>query len=109
MNTIITKRLTRSKPHDIIMKKPKGCVKMNKNRIFLVGMFAVSVLLFLLRMTGLTAHIAVSVVGVGVAVVFATTVVGVGIAVVFITAVGVGITVITVICIGGVITLVTHY
>ena len=36
---------------------------MNKNRIFLIGMALVSLLLFLLRMTGLTAHIAVSVVG----------------------------------------------
>ena len=36
---------------------------MNKNRFFLISMIAVSVLLWLLRMTGLTAHIAVSVVG----------------------------------------------
>ena len=36
---------------------------MNKNRIFLIGMFLVGVLLFLLRVTGLTPHIIVSVVG----------------------------------------------
>lgn len=36
---------------------------MNKNRFFLISMIAVSVLLFLLRMTGLMAHIAVSVAG----------------------------------------------
>lgn len=36
---------------------------MNKNRIFLIGMAVVSVLLFLLRMTGMTAHIIVSVLG----------------------------------------------
>ena len=36
---------------------------MNKNRIFLLAMAAVSVMLFLLRMTGLTAHIIVSVAG----------------------------------------------
>ena len=39
---------------------------MKKNRIFLLAMAAVSVLLFLLRMTGLPAHIAVSVVGLAV-------------------------------------------
>ena len=36
---------------------------MNKNRVLLVGMLAVSLLLFLLRMTGLTVHIVVSVLG----------------------------------------------
>lgn len=36
---------------------------MNKNRFFLISMIAVSALLFLLRMTGLTVHIAVSVLG----------------------------------------------
>ena len=36
---------------------------MNKNRFFLISMLAVSILLFLLRMTGLTAHIIVSVIG----------------------------------------------
>ena len=36
---------------------------MNKNRFFLISMLAVSVLLFLLRLTGLTPHIIVSVVG----------------------------------------------
>ena len=36
---------------------------MNKNRFFLISMICVSALLFLLRMTGLTAHIIVSVVG----------------------------------------------
>ena len=36
---------------------------MNKNRFFLISMLAVSALLVLLRMTGLTAHIIVSVVG----------------------------------------------
>lgn len=36
---------------------------MNKNRFFLISMIAVVVLLFLLRMTGLTAHIVVSVAG----------------------------------------------
>ena len=36
---------------------------MNKNRFFLISMLVVSALLFLLRMTGLPAHIAVSVVG----------------------------------------------
>ena len=39
---------------------------MNKNRFFLISMLVVSVLLFLLRMTGLTAHIAVSVLGLAV-------------------------------------------
>lgn len=39
---------------------------MNKNRIFLIAMLAVSLLLFLLRMTGLTAHIIVSVAGLAV-------------------------------------------
>ena len=36
---------------------------MNKNRVFLLGMLAVSVLLALLRVTGLVPHIIVSVVG----------------------------------------------
>ena len=36
---------------------------MNKNRFFLISMAVVSVLLFLLRMTGLTTHIIVSVAG----------------------------------------------
>ena len=36
---------------------------MNKNRFFLISMIVVSALLFLLRMTGLTMHIAVSVLG----------------------------------------------
>ena len=36
---------------------------MNKNRFFLISMLVVSALLVLLRMTGLTAHIIVSVVG----------------------------------------------
>ena len=36
---------------------------MNKNKFFLISMIIVSLLLFLLRMTGLTAHIAVSVLG----------------------------------------------
>lgn len=39
---------------------------MNKNRIFLIAMVLVSVLLFLLRVTGLTAHIIVSVAGLAV-------------------------------------------
>ena len=39
---------------------------MNKNRFFLLSMIAVSLLLFLLRMTGLTAHIVVSVLGLAV-------------------------------------------
>ena len=36
---------------------------MNKNRFFLIAMIAVSVLLFMLRMTGMAAHIGVSVLG----------------------------------------------
>ena len=36
---------------------------MNKNRVFLLGMLAVSVLLALLRVTGLVPHIVISVVG----------------------------------------------
>ena len=36
---------------------------MNKNRFFLVSMIAVSLLLFMLRMTGMAAHIVVSVLG----------------------------------------------
>ena len=43
---------------------------MNKNRIFLISMVAVSILLFLLRFTGMTAHIAISVVGIFVLVVY---------------------------------------
>lgn len=39
---------------------------MNKNRIFLLSMLVVSILLFLLRVTGLTPHIVVSVVGLAV-------------------------------------------
>ena len=39
---------------------------MNKNRIFLISMVLVSILLFLLRVTGMTAHIIVSVVGLAV-------------------------------------------
>ena len=39
---------------------------MNKNRFFLVSMIAVSALLFLLRMTGLAVHVAVSVLGLAV-------------------------------------------
>ena len=37
---------------------------MNKNCLFMLSMVAVSVLLFLLRVTGLTAHIVISVVGI---------------------------------------------
>ena len=36
---------------------------MNKNRVFLISMLLVSVLLFLLRLTGLIPHIIVSVIG----------------------------------------------
>ena len=36
---------------------------MNKNLFFMISMIAVSLLLFLLRVTGLTAHIIVSVLG----------------------------------------------
>ena len=36
---------------------------MTKNRFFLISMIAVTALLFMLRMTGMTAHIAVSVAG----------------------------------------------
>ena len=43
---------------------------MNKNGIFMISMIAVSVLLFLLRMTGLGAHIAVSVLGLAVMIPF---------------------------------------
>ena len=39
---------------------------MNKNRIFLIAMIVVSALLAVLRMTGLTAHIVVSVLGLAV-------------------------------------------
>ena len=38
----------------------------NKNLIFLIAMLVISVLLFLLRMTGLTAHIILSVLGLAV-------------------------------------------
>ena len=41
----------------------KGEIVMNRNRLFVVAMVIVSVLLFLLRTTGMTAHIAVSVLG----------------------------------------------
>lgn len=43
---------------------------MNKDRIFLISMIAVSLLLFLLRMTGLTAHIIVSVLGLAIMIPF---------------------------------------
>ena len=43
---------------------------MNKNRIFLAAMLAVALLLFLLRMTGMTAHILVSVLGLAVMIPF---------------------------------------
>ena len=43
---------------------------MNKNRIFMCAMVAVTLLLFLLRMTGLTAHIIVSVVGLAIMIPF---------------------------------------
>ena len=36
---------------------------MNKNRFFLISMIAVSLLLFMLRVTGMVAHIGVSVLG----------------------------------------------
>jgi hypothetical protein len=36
---------------------------MNKNLVFMISMIAVSLLLFLLRVTGLTAHIIVSLLG----------------------------------------------
>ena len=36
---------------------------MNKNRIFLIAMIVVSLLLFLFRMTGVTPHIIISVLG----------------------------------------------
>ena len=36
---------------------------MNKNRFFLISMIAVSALLFMLRMTGIAAHIGISVLG----------------------------------------------
>ena len=39
---------------------------MNKNRIFLIAMIIVSALLFMLRMTGMVAHIIVSVAGLAV-------------------------------------------
>ena len=43
---------------------------MNKNRIFLAAMLAVALLLFLLRMTGMTTHILVSVLGLAVMIPF---------------------------------------
>ena len=43
---------------------------MNKNRIFLAAMLAVALLLFLLRMTGMTAHILLSVLGLAVMIPF---------------------------------------
>ena len=43
---------------------------MNKNRIFLAAMLAVALLLFLLRMTGMTAHILVSLLGLAVMIPF---------------------------------------
>ena len=43
---------------------------MNRNRLFVVAMAIVSVLLFLLRTTGLTAHIAVSVIGLAIMIPF---------------------------------------
>ncbi len=43
---------------------------MNKNRLFLLSMIAVSILLFLLRMTGMTAHIIVSVAGLAIMIPF---------------------------------------
>ena len=43
---------------------------MNKNRAFLIAMIAVSILLFILRMTGLTAHIVVSALGLAVMIPF---------------------------------------
>ena len=43
---------------------------MNKNCSFLVSMIVVSLLLFLLRMTGLTAHIVISVLGLAVMIPF---------------------------------------
>ena len=36
---------------------------MNKNRIFLISMIAISILLWLLSVTGIAAHIAISVLG----------------------------------------------
>ena len=39
---------------------------MSKNRLFLIAMAAVTILLFLLRMTGIVAHIIVSVLGLAV-------------------------------------------
>ena len=46
---------------------------MKKNLLFIIPMLVVSVLLFLLRATGLTAHIAVSVVGLALLVAYALT------------------------------------
>ena len=43
---------------------------MNKNRIFLAAMLVVALLLFLLRMTGMTAHILVSLLGLAVMIPF---------------------------------------
>ena len=43
---------------------------MNKNLVFMISMIAVSLLLFLLRVTGLTAHIIVSVLGLAIMIPF---------------------------------------
>ena len=43
---------------------------MNKNLFFMISMIAVSLLLFLLRMTGLTAHMIVSILGLAVMIPF---------------------------------------
>ena len=43
---------------------------MNKNLFFMISMIAVSLLLFLLRVTGLTAHIIVSVLGLAIMIPF---------------------------------------
>ena len=46
---------------------------MKKNVLFLIPMIAVAVLLFMLRATGMTAHIAVSVAGLAILVAYALT------------------------------------
>ena len=46
---------------------------MKKNVLFLIPMIAVAVLLFMLRATGMTAHIAVSVAGLAILVAYAIT------------------------------------
>lgn len=43
---------------------------MNKNRIFLAAMIAVTALLFLLRLTGLIPHIIISVIGLAIMILF---------------------------------------